>query len=363
MLALFLMPLVGRWKLGHRFNIALLLILLAGVGCVDRGGGQRGLSRALDRRGTVRRAASQRSNELGTRRQARSPSTSATTRPRSRSIAIRLTAYEKLQEVAGLPDRPSTRPSAKPTAWSTLASARAGIPPAGAITLLRNDPKTQGPKLFARYCASCHTHVARPTAETTEPPATKPIARRICTASPAGRGSPGLLDPKQIAGPDYFGNTSHREGEMVGFVNDTLTDWPAEEVQQRRRRAVGRSAAARARPRPTQNDAAASKPGRKLIAERRALRLVPQVSRHGRTGLGARSDRLWLARVADGHDQQSEAASDSIATTTTACPRSPSIPATRRTTCSSAAPIGLIVDWLRGEWYEPAAAEASKPGT
>ena len=32
MLALCLMPLIGRWQLGHRFNIALLLILLAAIG-------------------------------------------------------------------------------------------------------------------------------------------------------------------------------------------------------------------------------------------------------------------------------------------------------------------------------------------
>ena len=33
-----------------------------------------------------------------------------------------------------------------------------GIPPTGALTLLRNDPKTQGPRLFTQQCASCHSH-------------------------------------------------------------------------------------------------------------------------------------------------------------------------------------------------------------
>src|SRR6185503_2033386 len=36
-----------------------------------------------------------------------------------------------------------------------LAHAR-GIPPTGALALLRSDPLTQGPKLFAANCASCH---------------------------------------------------------------------------------------------------------------------------------------------------------------------------------------------------------------
>lgn len=37
-----------------------------------------------------------------------------------------------------------------------LAQSPTGIPPAGAIELLRSDPLTQGPKIFARYCADCH---------------------------------------------------------------------------------------------------------------------------------------------------------------------------------------------------------------
>ena len=31
-----------------------------------------------------------------------------------------------------------------------------GIPPAGAVTLLREDPQNQGRRLFAAHCASCH---------------------------------------------------------------------------------------------------------------------------------------------------------------------------------------------------------------
>ena len=32
------------------------------------------------------------------------------------------------------------------------------IPRDGAISLLRNDPLIQGPKLFQRHCASCHAY-------------------------------------------------------------------------------------------------------------------------------------------------------------------------------------------------------------
>ncbi len=37
-----------------------------------------------------------------------------------------------------------------------LAKSPTGIPPQGAITLLRNDPLTQGPGIFVQYCMSCH---------------------------------------------------------------------------------------------------------------------------------------------------------------------------------------------------------------
>jgi len=38
----------------------------------------------------------------------------------------------------------------------TLAESPNGIPPEGAISLLQNDPLTQGPRVFRTYCADCH---------------------------------------------------------------------------------------------------------------------------------------------------------------------------------------------------------------
>lgn len=37
-----------------------------------------------------------------------------------------------------------------------LAQSPSGVPPQGAIELLKNDPLTQGPRVFRRYCADCH---------------------------------------------------------------------------------------------------------------------------------------------------------------------------------------------------------------
>ena len=41
---------------------------------------------------------------------------------------------------------------------SVLARSPDGIPVEGALSLLRSDPKTQGPKLYDRQCASCHNY-------------------------------------------------------------------------------------------------------------------------------------------------------------------------------------------------------------
>jgi len=95
-----------------------------------------------------------------------------------------------------------------------LAHAPAGIPATGMLSVLRRDSKTQGPRLFKRYCASCHTHADSPAA-----PA-EPSAPDL-----TGFGSrawiAGLLDPAKIDGPQYFGGTQkHKGGEMSEFVKE-----------------------------------------------------------------------------------------------------------------------------------------------
>jgi ubiquinol-cytochrome c reductase cytochrome b subunit len=85
--------------------------------------------------------------------------------------------------------------------------------------------------LFTRYCASCHSH-----ADAT--------GHGIIAAVPAGEklGAPnlygfasrdwiaGVLNPEKVAGPDYFGNTAHAEGEMASFVSGDLKDKSATDL-------------------------------------------------------------------------------------------------------------------------------------
>ncbi|MGZ5565495.1 MAG: cytochrome b, partial [Limisphaerales bacterium] len=103
MLVLFLMPFIGRSRSGHRFNVALLFALIAGAGVLT---------------------------------------------------------YAAIQEDQRRPEIIAAKRQAEESAAriKELANSPQGIPPTGAISLLRNDPLTQGPKLFAKYCASCHRY-------------------------------------------------------------------------------------------------------------------------------------------------------------------------------------------------------------
>jgi len=99
-----------------------------------------------------------------------------------------------------------------------------GVPVTGARTLLADDPQSMGPKLFQQHCASCHSH-ADPNgkgivAEKSSAPNLYKFASRQWLA--------GFLNPKQISGPEYFGNTAFKKGEMAGFVKDTFGDLDAD---------------------------------------------------------------------------------------------------------------------------------------
>lgn len=97
----------------------------------------------------------------------------------------------------------------------TLADAN-GIPPAGAITLLRSDAMTQGPMLFRQHCASCHSKTGQDGSGIV---ASEPSAPNL-----HGFGSTdwieGMLDPTRISSEHYFGNTAFAEGEMVSTIID-----------------------------------------------------------------------------------------------------------------------------------------------
>ncbi|MGC3972042.1 MAG: cytochrome c [Pirellulales bacterium] len=170
---LFLMPILGRWKLGHRFNVLFLVILLAGAGYLTA-------------------QAWHDDNMAGVE---------------SQSIAFVPGFARTDDKLEASKSYISAVRDAEAEAHRSveLIGAPAGIPPQGAVSLLRKDPKTQGHRLFRAKCASCHS--------TADSPGQGIVAKESSAPNLYDFGSPwwiaGLLDAKRIDTPDYFGNTAH----------------------------------------------------------------------------------------------------------------------------------------------------------
>ena len=163
---LFLMPIVGRWKLGHAFNVLFTCALLVGAGILT--------FQAL-----------QADWENDSYQQAK---------------AQAKTEAHRIQEVVAM---------------------RGGIPPEGAIALYRSDPEIQGPRLFKTKCASCHAYSPDFDAEVAEDSEiTAPNLYGFASREWIAR----LLDSEHINGPHYFGRTAHVDGEMIEYVNENLKD-------------------------------------------------------------------------------------------------------------------------------------------
>lgn len=103
MTVLVAMPILGRWRAGHAFNVAFMMLMMLGIV------GLTALALKNDSADPDFLAAVQQAHDDGVR-------------------------------VEALAKRPE------------------GIPLEGAVSLLRADPKAQGPRLFARNCAPCHRY-------------------------------------------------------------------------------------------------------------------------------------------------------------------------------------------------------------
>src|SRR6266850_4748643 len=293
MLVIFLMPFIGQWRLGHRFNLGLLFSLLAGAGLLTY------LAWAEDRRNENYQAAAQAAEGEAAR--------------------VRV-----------------------------LAASPAGIPTSGAVTLLRNDPLTQGPKLFAQKCAGCHRFDGHDgTGRLVKDPQSasdlKAFASREWLTS--------LLDPDKITTTNYFGATSHRDGKMARFVKKNIAGFSPEQKESLRKVIAALSAEAQLKQQLSadQREAGMIDQGRALLRDEMKCTDCHEFGKKDEdatapnlTGYGS---RRWLISFisnpahpnfyGDKNDRMPAFASEQILT-----PRA----------------IGLIADWLRGSWYEPPAS-------
>jgi ubiquinol-cytochrome c reductase cytochrome b subunit len=141
-----------------------------------------------------------------------------------------------------------------------------GIPLIGAVELLRADALTQGPKLFARNCASCHRYNSHNGLG-------EGVKEPQSAADLKGFGSrewcAGVIDPQKVAGTNYLGGTKFAEGKMVKFVRKDAAQFTDE---QRRQVAAALSAEAQlpAQSEADKRDAALIEAGRQFMTSETA---------------------------------------------------------------------------------------------
>ncbi|HZL42555.1 MAG TPA: cytochrome b N-terminal domain-containing protein [Verrucomicrobiae bacterium] len=297
LLLVFLMPVIGRWRLGHRFNLGLLASLLAGTALLTW------LAVAEDRNNR---------NYL---------------------------------EAIQLAERDTRR-------VRVLAQSPAGIPGEGALALLHGDPLTQGPKLFSQKCAGCHRYngtdglgAVPKTAQSASD--LRGFASREWLA--------GLLDPSRIATTSYFGGTKFRDDKMVKFVQKDVAQYTPAQNGNLRKVIAALSAEAQLK-----DQIAADQRDEPMIQEGRILlenvmrctechqfhKPDDQATAPDLTGYGSRK---WLINFIGNpaHPDFYGSHNDRM-------------PAFGQDQILNAREIGLIADWLRGSWYEKVSESASQ---
>jgi ubiquinol-cytochrome c reductase cytochrome b subunit len=226
-----------------------------------------------------------------------------------------------------------------------------GIPPAGALSLLRKDPRTEVRRLFVQQCASCHNHVSQGNIVDVVPDISidEPSAPNL--GGYASRSwLTGLLDPKRIVGPEYFGNTKFRK--MAGFVKERLSDLDEEEKQSLKKVIMAVSAEAQL---PSQRemdarDAKDIEEGRKLLVEDFSCTDCHKFHDKGKLGdapnLTGYGSRQWIAGILGNPAEKRFYGKRNLMP----C-YAPSASNAAENTLNPLQ-IEFLTDWLRGEWYE-----------
>lgn len=284
-----LMPFIGKWKLGHRFNVGFLCVVILGAGLLTR---------------------------------------AALTEDRGNPVYL-----------AGV--KSANRDAAR---VRELAKSPAGIPVTGAVTLLRNDPYTQGPKIFSAKCASCHRYDGHDgTGVHPTDPQSAPDLKGFASREWVAR----LLDPEHVATTNYFGGTKFRSGKMVKYVREKIGGAPPEKKAQLPKVVAALSAEAGLKAQRTADasDAAIIEEGRGLLRDEFSCTDCHQFRAKDEdataldlTGYGSRD---WLIRFI------SDPAHESLYGK-----RNDRMPAYGREGILTEAQIQMLADWLRGEWYE-----------
>lgn len=220
----------------------------------------------------------------------------------------------------------------------------------GAAVLLQEDPKTQGPVLFRRHCANCHSHTD---ANGDGIPAQEPSAPNLY-----GFGSAewieGMLDPERIVSKNAFGATAFAEGDMTGAVQDLFDGAEEDGVEELRAnlRLVAQTLAAEGRD-PSETADVDLERGHELLTEELGCTDCHRFGDEGDLGsapdLTAYGSRDWLIGMISNPNGE-RYYPDDLNDRMPAYAEHPDEP---ESNLLSAGEVALLADWLRGEWFEP----------
>ncbi|MBL9209369.1 MAG: cytochrome b N-terminal domain-containing protein [Opitutaceae bacterium] len=290
MVVLTAMPFIANWKLGHRFNLIYLWSMLVGVGVLTA------LAVKADRNDPEY----------------------------ARAVLMAKRDADRVVELARSPD---------------------GIPVTGAVTLLRNDPFTQGPKIFAKNCASCHRYDGHDGLG--GQPKDKPSAADL-KGFASREWLAGLLDPAKVDSVHYFGATKFKEGKMVKYVQDDVAAFNAEDKQALQKAIAALSAEARLKAQrdlDKRDEGLITEGTKALIGSRMGCMECHKFHDDGEenapdlTGYGSRE---WLVAFISNPAHERFYGD-----------RNDRMPAYLEEKSLTAQEISLVADWLRGEWYVP----------
>lgn len=328
---LFLMPIIGRTQWGHRFNVIAVLVLIGGAGFLTA------LAMVDDNYAAV-------ATKMGWE---------------GEKHAKKIQAAQDFQEAKHKAEEDAQRTIALVQRRQMVdgkLSAPMLIPKQGAVYLLRNDPLAQGPRLFEKHCASCHTFQSADGMSLVKGPDSPSAPNLFGFAS--REWISGILDPARIDSPAYFGNTAHKEGRMASWVKKHGAKLPPEEVK-----AIVAALSAQARLRSQtasdKTDIALITQGVQLI-EKNCANGCHQFGNVGQTGVapdltGYGSYEWLMGFVSDpAHERFYRVEND----------RMPSFAKNLESPAShslSIREISLIVDWMRGEYFEMGVPEPVLP--